>query len=359
MRSFLQDVEPDGVDFVGSAANLRRFALLKAQWTTAFMNNLPDSSFAYIEPGGEKDSEGKTTPRSKRHLPYKDASGTVDKPHLRDALARLDQTDIPAAAKAAAKAKLEAAAKAAGVGGGDTSKSRNAIMTKLPKSEFVKRLAAQGLELELDDPKIEGLAKSLNFELTDDAAGDPPEPEPSPVEKSGLAKILKAIGTALGIKAEDTSPLDKSKLSPEAREYVAGLEKRLGAIETANMAAARVALTKRITALHEANWIEGEPAELEKMTEPEVAAIEKARDRVIERLKKAGVFSSFGTPEKTADEPTTLREMVHKAVVDQLGREPKNRTEEARVKKEVYDANPGLFQAVLREEREAKAQGAA
>ena len=59
-----------------------------AVWTTAYINNLPNSSFAYIEAGGKKDKEGKTVPRSLRHLPYKDASGKVDLPHLRNAIAR-------------------------------------------------------------------------------------------------------------------------------------------------------------------------------------------------------------------------------------------------------------------------------
>jgi hypothetical protein len=57
---------------------------------TASDNNLPDSAFLYVE-SGEKDSEGKTTPRSKRHLPYKKADGSVDLPRLRNALSRLGQ----------------------------------------------------------------------------------------------------------------------------------------------------------------------------------------------------------------------------------------------------------------------------
>ena len=52
----------------------------KAVWSAAEVNELPDSSFLYIEPGGKKDEAGKTTPRSLRHLPYKDASGEVDMP---------------------------------------------------------------------------------------------------------------------------------------------------------------------------------------------------------------------------------------------------------------------------------------
>jgi hypothetical protein len=60
-----------------------------AKWTRAYVDRLPDSSFAYIEPGGRKDAEGMTEPRSKRHLPYKDADGTPDPTHVRNALARL------------------------------------------------------------------------------------------------------------------------------------------------------------------------------------------------------------------------------------------------------------------------------
>lgn len=66
-------------------------AVDKAVWSTAFVNDLPDSSFLYIKPGGEKDADGKTTPRSLRMFPYKDADGAVDLPHLRNAIARIPQ----------------------------------------------------------------------------------------------------------------------------------------------------------------------------------------------------------------------------------------------------------------------------
>lgn len=73
--------------------------LLKAVWSAAFINSLPDSSFLYIAPGGSKDSDGKTTPRSLRYFPYKDASGSVDLAHLRNALARIPQSNLPKAIK--------------------------------------------------------------------------------------------------------------------------------------------------------------------------------------------------------------------------------------------------------------------
>ncbi len=71
----------------------------KALWSGAFVNNLPDNCFLYIAPGGRKDEEGKTVPRSLRYFPVKDGQGRVDLPHLRNALARIPQANIPQAAK--------------------------------------------------------------------------------------------------------------------------------------------------------------------------------------------------------------------------------------------------------------------
>jgi HK97 family phage prohead protease len=50
------------------------------------MNDLHDSAFAYIEPGGVKDPSGRTAPRSKRHFPVHDEA------HTRNALARAPQS---------------------------------------------------------------------------------------------------------------------------------------------------------------------------------------------------------------------------------------------------------------------------
>ena len=69
-----------------------------AVWTTAFVNSLPNSSFAYVDGSGG------------RHLPYKDKSGKVDLAHVRNALARLNQVKGLSGSKAASvRRKLEAA----------------------------------------------------------------------------------------------------------------------------------------------------------------------------------------------------------------------------------------------------------
>jgi len=84
--------------------------LTEAEWDTQYINDLPDSAFAYIESGGEKDEEGKTKPRSLRHLPFKNAQGNIDHDHLVNALARLPQTTSDVA-KTTAKKTLCAAVK--------------------------------------------------------------------------------------------------------------------------------------------------------------------------------------------------------------------------------------------------------
>lgn len=78
-----------------------------AVWSTAQVNDLPDASFLYVEPGGSKDAGGKTTPRTLRHFPYRDAGGNVDMPHLRNALARIPQSNLPADVKATLTSKAE------------------------------------------------------------------------------------------------------------------------------------------------------------------------------------------------------------------------------------------------------------
>jgi len=64
----------------------RRPVERRAAMSTSAINDLPDSAFAYIEPGGSKDDGGKTTPRSLRHFPVHDAA------HTRNALARLSSS---------------------------------------------------------------------------------------------------------------------------------------------------------------------------------------------------------------------------------------------------------------------------
>lgn len=78
----------------------------KAEASTATMNDRPDSDFAYVEPGGEKDESGKTVPRSLRHFPI------YDEAHVRNALSRAPQSPfgdkaMPKIRAAAKKFKID------------------------------------------------------------------------------------------------------------------------------------------------------------------------------------------------------------------------------------------------------------
>jgi hypothetical protein len=103
LRSLIESFEMPGYD------------VQLAKWKSSSVNDLPDSAFLIILPGGKKDKEGKTVPRSKRLLPYKNASGQIDKAHVRNAMARINQTHAPASMKKTALAKLIRVAKALGM----------------------------------------------------------------------------------------------------------------------------------------------------------------------------------------------------------------------------------------------------
>ena len=62
----------------------------EAEWDTAYINDLPESAFAYVEPGEKED--GKKQPLSKRHFPIRDASGKLDPAHVANAASRAPQS---------------------------------------------------------------------------------------------------------------------------------------------------------------------------------------------------------------------------------------------------------------------------
>jgi len=82
-----------------------------AEWTTEYKNDLPDSAFLVILPGGSKDEDGKTVPRDLRKLPVKGKGGELDKTHVVAAFQSLrgarDGVEIPAKFRASALRKLK------------------------------------------------------------------------------------------------------------------------------------------------------------------------------------------------------------------------------------------------------------
>jgi hypothetical protein len=91
---FLQEVKLFEGTVTPFPMNTMALASAKAAMTSASVNDLPDSAFAYIEPGGKKDDSGKTAPRSLRHFPVHDEA------HARNALARLSSSPFASQARA-------------------------------------------------------------------------------------------------------------------------------------------------------------------------------------------------------------------------------------------------------------------
>jgi N4-gp56 family major capsid protein len=116
--------------------------ILEREWSTEYINNLPDEAFAVILPGGHKDETGRTTPRSLRKLPHHnhlvkdpDDDSTVDLPHLRNALARLPQTDLPPEYRERAERHLRAHAKRLGVGAAAEEKMEEVSMEQAKEAK--------------------------------------------------------------------------------------------------------------------------------------------------------------------------------------------------------------------------------
>jgi hypothetical protein len=179
------------------------------------INNLPDSDFAYISPGGTKDSEGKTTPRSLRHLPIPDAA------HVRNALARLNQTKIPAAAKKTALSKIKRKAKELGVhvsesdGASDKSKQE-----KLEKEEYrqdKKEVDYETLKERLKHHQdavknLEKEIKSLEKDKKEDVKDVKSESDAaSDKQKAAREKFLEMIRKKKGGDKKDSDKKDSDK----------------------------------------------------------------------------------------------------------------------------------------------------
>jgi hypothetical protein len=237
------------LDLVGAVIQAEE-AVDKAALSGTARDDLPDSDFAYIEPGGTKDSSGKTQPRSKRHFPIPDAA------HVRNALARIEQG---AEFGEQAEDKVNAAAKRLGIGDDDMAKAarlgvlhkaqellgapptdpmkEDGHMPEFDKSKLSKEAAAAFDEIEKAKADAETKAKTAEDALAkanEDLAKakEPVKPEPAedPIAKATkdnpeLAAILKAKDDAIAKAAADaTEALAKAKVEHDARvdgEYIA------------------------------------------------------------------------------------------------------------------------------------------
>lgn len=231
VRDLIAKAEPeaapaarDDVTMTGSPAAIAAFIhkasvrtgddVAKAEQSTQSQNDLPDSDFAYIESGGKKDDEGKTTPRSLRHFPVNDAA------HVRNALARAPQS--PFGDKALPK--IRSAAKKFGI--------------EVSKESGVADTVTKDMGPELDEG-VDGLDPTIPLAAPDDdAPGDPTDPGSPAWEAIDAAtatkwtSILARAKVALGVMA-DREMLEAAAADPDDAENAFDLSDAACAIDYA------------------------------------------------------------------------------------------------------------------------------
>lgn len=222
--------------------DLSRTEMIRSEWSRSMVNDLPDSAFAYIEEGGEQDSEGKTVPRTLRHFPIKDKSGRYDETQVKSAMARVDTSEFGDKAKA----KIMAAARALGIetitksateggqeetpeGGEDMDvETINSAVAAAVSEEFKKVLGMLDEKLSKSEtPASEASAEEKPTEVVVEKAKEE-APAPATVDVDAITgAIAGAIKEALGssmdalskrIEQLETKPVVESQQASEVEE---------------------------------------------------------------------------------------------------------------------------------------------
>jgi len=228
--------------------NMAETEIEAAKWTRKYINSLPDSSFAYIEPCYKR---GDTKNKNARHLPYKDKNGKIDLPHLRNALARVNQikpicpdTDREEAIATARKV-LEAAAKKVGIGDYSTSEASEPSDTDMEDDTMeeetdveIKKEEAQEVEemsvaelKEYVDEKLNAILEQIS-ELTQSIASikDEMKSEEASVKddvekEDELAERVEVVEKALGDVSLKLEEMDNSEMIENLKKSIDARDK--------------------------------------------------------------------------------------------------------------------------------------
>ncbi|OGB61490.1 MAG: hypothetical protein A2Y94_14010 [Caldithrix sp. RBG_13_44_9] len=224
LHPFLKNQE-DVVGYIQTADGVRpvfgKEIGIKREWTAAFINMFEDNCFAVVESTGKKDDDGRTLPKTARHLPHHakgdGAAGTggkIDLPHLRNALARMNQitsvTDKITTEELRGRAKkhLIAHAKKEGIGDYD-------ILEITDNDEEVKLI--------LEDLSVERILKVFGLELKIDTEEDIQKTvdtlEAKRTEFGSDAEFLKALRLEFGDKVSLDDLKTLKSIAGDAKKY--------------------------------------------------------------------------------------------------------------------------------------------
>lgn len=278
-------VEIDGTlgeDAAAHIADSVMRAVGKAEMSSKSINDLPDSDFAYIEPGGKKDESGKTTPRSLRHFPIHDAA------HTRNALSRAPQS--PFGDKA--MPKIRSAAKKFGI--------------DVAKEAAMAAAVAKDMGPELDDG-VDGMDPTVPLAEPDEMGpGDPTDPGSPAWESIDAAtackwtSILARARVAVNVLAE-RELLEAASADPDDAENAWDLQDVCCAIDYAISVLAPFAVAEQSAA---------------DCGEAELAAIGKAM--AADLSAPLGVVETFAAVRKAGRVLSSANEAAIRGAVESL-----------------------------------------
>jgi len=277
-------------------------ALGKATWSTAYVNALPDSAFLYVEPGGEKDEEGRTTPRSLRHFPYKAVGGRTDMAHLRNAAARISQSNLSGDVKSRLAERCE--------------RLLNERKDAPPDEESQRRAIAESelRDLMEGQPDAQALAAESVEQLNERVKGLAGELESMRTE---VKESVPASGGALQRRSQEQRLAEADVPEGEVPPLEAALDARMGE------------MLNELTAIKSALESKPEPPPPEPLT-----ADQLRRKHSQERLSDAEVPE--GEPEPEPDQVADLKSEVERladelaSVREKVEQEPEPSEEELR-----------------------------
>lgn len=313
IKHYIEDLDVDGVDLVGDPANRRPFAVIK---------NL-----------------------SGRRRPVPPTEGAMKRADLIAKLQKNEAVELTASELVDLVGRdVVAKAIAAGDGG------RDILLQALDKAEHFDSMEAC-MAAGKSHEECQALMKSGKIGKRTGATDDATLTE----------RITQTIRKLFG---GDPSPETRQaqarevmlkSMPAEARAYVEALEGQVSTLakgfqelKGARDGDVRQALEKRAQALKD----RGVTIDVAKATEVEIAAHEAAQAQVDKALEGLGIRRTFGGSTSGERGAVSARAEVAKAVVELLGHEPIDKAEEARAKRRIYQANPGLLDAIRREERE-------
>lgn len=218
-----------------------------SHWTAKYINQLPDSCFAVIEPAY---LEGKIGDKRARHLPYKDHEGNINLAHYRFAMRSIDKlvpvTDSITNEELITKAQDVLNTVNISVQNEEDSqvekKANDALLAKLKESvvaEFGEEAVKDWKDEDYTEEKINAYRESLKVEKPkEEAKAEVPAEEVKPAEEAKEEKPAEET-PAEEAKVEDAPKEEEVKPAEEAKTVIT-----TETIETIDQNVEKVEVTK-------------------------------------------------------------------------------------------------------------------